>query len=98
MESEAGRLNIYEMFRRHGGAGFFVRRNSWGHELTAARVVLVAGLEAGELPGTPPYHGNPEVIAEISYQGNIRRAPLRCPGTYAYREIPRPLWWPTSTG
>jgi hypothetical protein len=50
--------NIYQMFARVGGAGFFVRRNSW-HPHAAARIVSVGGLETRILPVSPPYHQPP---------------------------------------
>jgi len=92
-QPERSRLNVYQMFDRVGGAGFFVRRNSWRHPRTVARVVSVAGLRSGTLPGAPPYHGNPPVEVVVSYQGQVRRERLRCPGSYAYELVPRPPWW-----
>lgn len=96
-----GSENIYQMYTRLGGAGFFVKRDSWSHPGTAARVVSIGGLTTGLLPGKPPYHnqggklGSPKVIAEISYQGaSPRQEELTCPGTYAYTQIDRPQWWP----
>lgn len=85
--------NIYQMFNRNGGAGFFVKRDSWGHPRTLARVLSVAGKTVGSIDGVPPYFGNPVVIADVAYQGKVQRDKLTCPGTYAYREVPRPDWW-----
>jgi hypothetical protein len=48
--------NIYQTFTRLGGAGFFVKRNSWSHPGTVGKVVSVGGLTSGTLPGDPPYH------------------------------------------
>jgi hypothetical protein len=88
-----GAENIYQMFIRCGRAGFFVKRDSWGHPQTLARVVSVGGKEEGLLDGVAPYYGNPVVIADVAYQGRIQREKLSSPGTYAYVEIPRPYWW-----
>ena len=86
--------NIYQMFVRHGCTGFFVKRNSWTHPDTAAQIVTVGGLEMGALPGNGPYFDNPVVIADVAYQGKIRRGTLSSAGTFAYSEIERPIWWP----
>jgi len=94
--------NIYQMYTRLGGAGFFVKRNSWSHPRTVAKVVSIGGLTTGPLPGEAPYHsqpklGSPKVVADISYQGAPpRREELTCPGTYAYAQIDPPEWWPRS--
>ena len=85
--------NIYQMFVRHGRAGFFVKRDSWGDPRTLAKVISVGGKEEGPLDGKGPYFGNPVVIADIAYQGRIQRGKLSSPGTYAYFKIPRPDWW-----
>lgn len=91
--------NIYQMFTRLGAAGFFVKRNSWSHPRTVARVISVGGLTSGPLPGSPPYHQPPGskplvVMATISYQGApAKREVLTSPGTYAYTLIDRPVWW-----
>ena len=99
MDSE----NIYQMFTRLRGTGFFVRRNSWSHPKAAAKIVSVGGLSAGTLPGAPPYHQPSgakklKVMAEISFHGE--RATLQeltSPGTYAYVQIEPPDWWLKST-
>jgi hypothetical protein len=95
------RQNLYQMYTRLNGAGFFVKRDSWSHPKTVARVVSIGGLTTEPLPGEPPYHnqggklGSPKVIAEICYQGAApRRQELTCPGTYAYTQIDPPEWWP----
>lgn len=95
------RENIYQMYTRLGGAGFFVKRDSWSHPKTVARIVSIGGLTTEPLPGKPPYHnqggklGSPKVLAEVSYQGQASKAEeLSCPGTYAYQIIERPEWWP----
>lgn len=92
-----GKENIFQMYTRIGGAGFFVKRDSWTHPKTIVRVVSVGGLTSGPLPGDPPYHGtgpkmrSPKVMAEISYQGAAPRLEeLSCPGTYAYAHIEGP--------
>jgi hypothetical protein len=91
--------NIYQMFTRLGAAGFFVKRDSWSHPRTVARVVSVGGLTSGDLPGLPPYHQplgakKLKVIAEISYQGApAQLEELTSPGTFAYTMIERPDWW-----
>lgn len=92
--------NIYQMFTRLGGAGFFVKRNSWSHPQAAARVISVGGLLAsGTLPGSPPYHQPPgakklPVLAAISYRGESARVQeLTSPGTFAYTLIEQPPWW-----
>ena len=94
------RENIYQMYTRLGGAGFFVRRNSWSHPQAAARIISVGGLTTGLLPGDSPYHhqgpklGYPKVLAEISYRGEPPQTQeLSSPGTYAYTNIKRPDWW-----
>jgi hypothetical protein len=51
--------NIYQMFLRLGGAGFYVKRNSWSHPRAAARAISVGGLTNGALPGLAPYHQPP---------------------------------------
>jgi hypothetical protein len=91
--------NIYQMFTRLGAAGFFVKRDSWSHPSTAARVISVGGLTSGPLPGRPPYHQPPGskpliVMAAISYQGAPAKIEvLTSPGTFAYHWIERPDWW-----
>lgn len=91
--------NIYQMFTRLGGAGFFVKRDSWSHPRTLARVISVGGLTSGPLPGPPPYHqpaGNKPlvVMAAISYRGAPAKIEvLTSPGTFAYTWIDRPVWW-----
>jgi hypothetical protein len=91
--------NIFQMFTRQGGAGFFVKRNSWSNPQAAARVISVGGLASGTLPGLPPYHQPPgakklSVLAAISYRGEIATAQeLTSPGTFAYTLIERPAWW-----
>ena len=87
--------NIYQMFTRLGGAGFFVKRNSWSHPKAAARVISVGGLKSGTLPGPPPYHQSPGAkklvaMAAISYRGEPAQVQeLTSPGTFAYTWIER---------
>lgn len=91
--------NIYQLFTRLGGAGFFVKRNSWSHPRAAARVISVGGLGNGTLPGTPPYHNTPDgkrlkVLAAISYHGERALVQeLTSSGTFAYTLIERPSGW-----
>ena len=91
--------NVFQMFARLGGAGFFVRRNSWSHPRAAARVISVGGLTTGVLPGDPPYHQPPgakklKVMAAISYRGELATVQeLTSPGTFAYTVIDRPAGW-----
>ena len=91
--------NIYQMFTRSGGAGFFVKRDSWSQPRAAARVISVGGLTGGTLPGPPPYHqpaGAKKLIvmAAISYRGEPAQIQeLTSPGTFAYTWIERPTWW-----
>ncbi len=91
--------NIFQMFTRLGGAGFFVRRNSWSHPRAAARVISVGGLTTGMLPGEPPYHQPPgakklKVMAAISYRGEQATVQeLTSPGTFAYTVIDPPAGW-----
>src|SRR5262245_61728866 len=91
--------NILQMFTRLGGAGFFVKRDSWSHPDTVAKVISVGGLASGTLPGDPPYHQprgwKPLVVqALVSYQG-ARPMPqvLTGAGTFAYTQVDRPEWW-----
>jgi hypothetical protein len=90
--------NIFQMFSRMGGAGFFVRRNSWSPE-AAAEIVSVGGLEKGALPGPPPYHQlrgakKLKVMAKISDRGEVPTLQeLTSPGTFAYSQIDCPVWW-----
>lgn len=100
MPIKMSKETIYQMYARLGGAGFFVKRDSWSHPQAAAKIVSIGGLTSGELPGKPPYHnqggklGSPKVIAEISYRGEPPQTQeLRSPGTYAYASIPKPEWW-----
>lgn len=91
--------NVFQMFARLGGAGFFVRRNSWSHPRAAARVISVGGLTKGALPGEPPYHQPPgakklKVMGAISYRGEPATVQeLTSPGTFAYTVIDRPAEW-----
>lgn len=83
-------LNIYQMYAKNNNcAGFFVVRNSW--DTRYAKIVSIDGKESGELSGTPPYHGNPEVICEIyssnSHECIKQKEVLSCPGTFGYSLI-----------
>lgn len=93
-------MNIYEMYVANGNrAGFFVCRNSWNLEGSAALVVSVGGRIEGKLSGEPPYYGNPVVLADVVYANRpdrpvLHNQKLGCPGTYAYTRISPPSWWP----
>lgn len=81
--------NIYEMYVENGNkAGFWVVRNSWGHD-TKAVVLNVGGKQAGALMGEPPYYTNPLVLARLftpkEPKGFVIR--LSCPGTFGYTRI-----------
>jgi hypothetical protein len=83
--------NIYQMYVANGNrAGFFVRRNSWSHPRSFARVLSVGGMVEGPIPGLPPYFGNPVVKARIWYRGRETFGSLSCPGTFAYKHIEPP--------
>lgn len=86
--------NVYEMFQRLGGAGFFVSRNSWTHPYTLARVDCVQTLYLAPLVGVGPYFNDAPVGATFCYQGVFAWGLLSCPGTGAYRVVPAPTWWP----
>ncbi|MBB3208936.1 hypothetical protein FHS27_004770 [Rhodopirellula rubra] len=85
--------NIYQMYHDNGDtAGFFVRRDSWSTII--AKVVSIDGQESGELPGKPPYHGNPPVLMTVyNNDGTIQKEAetMSCPGTYAYSQIDPPF-------
>ena len=88
-------MNVYEMYAANGNrAGFWIQRDSWGR--TCAVVRSVAGQSEGELPGKPPYHGNPPVIVDVFdlRDGTPKdsRAALSCPGTHGYERIDPPAW------
>jgi hypothetical protein len=76
------------------GPGFFVKRLSWSHPRTIARIAFVDRGIVAMLRYPPPYFGNPAVWADVAYQGVIRRQALDSPGTYSYRQVDRPTWWP----
>lgn len=86
---EDDQLNVFQMFVAHGGAGFWVRRTTWGN--SCARVVRV-----GALNGPPPYYGNPSVIMDVyGLDGTLKDAgaQLPVPGTYkTWRQIDAPDW------
>lgn len=82
------------MFHRIGDVGFFVKRNSWTHPKTVAKVISVGGKRHPPLDGEPPYYNRQNVTAIASYQGNrTLLEDLSCPGTYAYEQVDRPDWW-----
>lgn len=86
-------MNVYAMYTVVGRAGFWVRRKSWGN--TVALVKSVGGINEGELPGNPPYHGNPVVIVDVySVAGELLEtdAELSCPGTGDYELVKPPAW------
>jgi hypothetical protein len=88
-------MNIYEMYIDNGnGAGFWVKRNSWGN--TCALVNMVGGRGSGALPGDAPYFLNVAVHADVFELATGR--PKECnillsgPGTFAYERIEAPQW------
>jgi hypothetical protein len=92
------RENIYLMLLRNRGPGFFVRRHSWSHPRTVARIVSVEGGLLTMSTRKPPYFANPLVWCELAIRGAIGRQLLPCPGTYGYHQVERPGWWPGSVG
>jgi hypothetical protein len=82
-------MNVYEMYLANRGAGFWIRRNSWGH--TCARVTSV-----GEMSGPHPFYGTPCVHGDVYdlATGELKeeRAQISCPGTYSYHWIEPPPW------
>lgn len=88
------RENIYQMCVRNRGVGFFVKRASWGHAMTVARIASVEGGLLEMLRRPAPYFRNPVVWCDLALRGAIGRQILPCPGTYSYRQVDRPEWWP----
>lgn len=82
-------VNVFEMYRDHGGAGFWVRRITWGG--TCARVVRV-----GKITGPAPYFGNPSVLMDVyTLDGSLKDAAVALPaaGTFkTWRKIDPPQW------
>ena len=92
--------NIYQMYARLGGAGFFVKRYSWPNPKAGARVISVGGQTSGALPGKVIHHTErpdwekPKVVAAISYYGEpASMQELTSPETYAYILIEQPQGW-----
>lgn len=92
--------NIYQMYARLGGAGFFVKRYSWPNPKAGARVISVGGQTSGALPGILLHHAEsqdwekPKVIAAVSYYGEpASMRELTSPETYAYILIEQPEGW-----
>ena len=85
--------NIFQMFVAHGGAGFWVRRTTWG--ATCSRVVRV-----GAMTGPAPYFGNPSVLMDVyTLNGQLKdeAAQLPVPGTYkTWRKTEAPAWAATA--
>src|SRR5688572_32758386 len=53
-------MTIYRIYQENGHrAGFWVQHRKWSN--TCARVVRIAGREAGRLPGAPPRHAGAAV-------------------------------------
>lgn len=78
--------NVYALYAENGNrSGFFIVRDSWTG--CYAEVLSVGGKEAGELPGRPPYYGDPKVLVRLyNRDGSIResRLELSCPGCYSW--------------
>ena len=54
-------MTIYRLYQENGHrADFWVQHRSWSN--SCARVISVAGLESGRLPGAPPRHGEAAVV------------------------------------
>ena len=74
------------MYESNGNkAGFFVKRDSW--DKTYAKVLMIGAQPEGPLGGTPPYFGNPNVLASFyGPDGTPSGKPefLRSPGTFGY--------------
>lgn len=91
MDDDKG--NVFEMYVANGGAGFWVRRTTWGG--TCARVVRV-----GEMTAPAPYFGNPSVLMDVySLCGQLKEqaTQLPVPGTYkTWRQIEPPEWADTA--
>jgi hypothetical protein len=90
--------NSYQMFTRLDGAGVFVKRDSWSHPRTVAKVISVGGLTSGPLPGLPLYPTAGSQKANCD-GGNLLSEPAKIqefasPGTFAYTVIERPTGWP----
>jgi hypothetical protein len=88
-------MNVYQMYVAFDNrVGFWVQRDSWGN--TCALVKQIGSQTEGELPGKPPYHGNPKVTVDVFdiHNGSLKESDtiLSCPGTYAYTQIPDPEW------
>ena len=86
---ESRDVNVFEMYVANGGAGFWLRRTTWGG--TCARVVRV-----GAITGPDPYYGNPSVLVDVySLSGQLKEGPVQLPvpGTYkTWRQIEPPEW------
>lgn len=85
-------VNVYQMFdSANRQLGFWITRTTWSGKV--ARIVFV-----GELKGSPPYYGNPKVLADLydAETGALisRRIEITAPGTYkTWRSVPTPRWW-----
>lgn len=89
--SDCSALNVFQMYVANNlRAGFWLRRTTW--ENTCAQVTSV-----GEFKGSPPYYGNPTVLADI-YElrtGALKEQGVKipAPGTYkTWRQIDPPSW------
>lgn len=78
--------NIYQLYRANGNkAGFVVRRQSW--PVAVAIIKSIGGKEKGVLPGYPPYHGNPRVVAEVVSGGRVVVCELTCAGCFQWERV-----------
>jgi len=89
--SDCSALNVFQMYVANNlRAGFWLRRTTW--ENTCAQVTSV-----GEFKGSPPYYGNPTVLAD-KYElrtGALKEQGVKipAPGTYkTWRQIDPPSW------
>jgi hypothetical protein len=81
--------NVFEMHVANGGAGFWIRRTTWGGAL--ARIIRI-----GEFTKPAPYFGNPSVLMDVyDLEGGLKEglAMVPVPGTYkTWRRIEAPPW------
>lgn len=76
--------------KNNRNVGFWIKRTTWGK--LCAKVTFV-----GDLVGSPPYYGNPEVRADLYdfETGELKNQNIQIPvpGTYkTWRQIKTPSW------